>query len=60
MTLVTCRAFVNKTKITYFFSKKKTFFLCIFSPCVFKNIKSCINFSNGHMDKVKYKFHKEN
>ncbi len=60
MTLVTCRAFVNKTRIAHFFSKKKTFFLCIFSPCVLKNIKSRINFSNGHMDKVKYKYHKEN
>ncbi len=56
---VTCHVFVNKINAAYFFSRKKTFFLCIFSLCVFKNINSYINFSKGHMDQVKYKFHKK-
>ena len=52
---VTYHAVVNKIKDPY---SRRLFFILFFSMCVFKQIKSCINFSNGFLDKVKYTFHK--
>lgn len=45
-----CHVFVNKVK-----AFKKKFFFCMSCPCVFKNIKTCFNFSNDQMNDVKCK-----